>query len=86
MTPNPAFEILKKGLVALKNQAKKHRDSLLERLNKKEKILEADEAWLDDGANHVEEDALLDKLETASDYECGLVGCRRSLIFTFRGC
>jgi hypothetical protein len=38
-------------------------------LNRKEKISAADEAWLDNDANHVEEDATVSRLETASDYE-----------------
>jgi ribosome assembly protein YihI (activator of Der GTPase) len=72
MPSTPALEILRKGLNALKNQVKKRKDALLERLNKKEKISAADEEWLDQGANHIEEDQLLDKLETVSDYERGL--------------
>ncbi|KAJ7851415.1 hypothetical protein B0H14DRAFT_3451387 [Mycena olivaceomarginata] len=44
MSPNPALEILKKGLSALKNQVKNRRDMLLERLKKEEKISAMDEA------------------------------------------
>ncbi|KAJ7911777.1 hypothetical protein B0H13DRAFT_2328045 [Mycena leptocephala] len=67
MSPKTACEILKKGRAALKNQVKKCRDTLLERLKKeKKKISATDEAWLDHGANHIEEDLLLDKLEMTS--------------------
>ncbi|KAJ7462592.1 hypothetical protein FB451DRAFT_1180890 [Mycena latifolia] len=36
------------------------------------KNLRGDEAWLDNDANHVDEDVLIDTLENASDYERGL--------------
>jgi hypothetical protein len=69
-----SLELLKKGLSTLQKQVKKRKDALLERLARKEKIPAADEAWLDDHANDVDERTLIDKLEKASDYERGL--CR----------
>ncbi|KAJ7884687.1 hypothetical protein B0H13DRAFT_1889897 [Mycena leptocephala] len=36
---------------------------------KKESISEADEAWLDNEVNHVEEDTVIDSLENTSDYK-----------------
>jgi hypothetical protein len=54
-----SLEILKKGLCALKEQVKKRKDSLIKRLKKKESISETDEAWLDNEANHVDEDAVI---------------------------
>jgi hypothetical protein len=73
MEQRMSLEILKKGLCALKEQVKKRKDSLTECLKKKESISETDGAWLDNEANHVDEDTLIDSLENASDYERGLV-------------
>ncbi|KAJ6608161.1 hypothetical protein B0H10DRAFT_2227081 [Mycena sp. CBHHK59/15] len=72
MAPHPSLARLKKGLSNLKENFKKRRDALQERLNKQEKISPADEAWLDNDANQVDADAVVDKLENASDYERGL--------------
>jgi hypothetical protein len=47
----------------------KRKDGLVARLNRKEKNSAADEAWLDN-TNHVEEDAMVSRLETAY-YEHG---------------
>ncbi|KAJ7442960.1 hypothetical protein FB451DRAFT_1437849 [Mycena latifolia] len=66
------LEVLRKGLASLKENFKKRRDELAQRLKKEEKISEVDEAWLNNDANHVDEDVLIDTLENASDYECGL--------------
>jgi hypothetical protein len=55
-----SLEILKKRLCALKEQVKKRKDSLTEHLKKKELISETDEAWLDNEANHVDEDAVIE--------------------------
>ncbi|KAJ7485821.1 hypothetical protein FB451DRAFT_1169053 [Mycena latifolia] len=66
------LEVLHKGRASLKENFKKRRDELAQRLKKEEKISEADEAWLDNDANHVNEDVLIDTLKNASDYECGL--------------
>jgi hypothetical protein len=72
MAPHLSLARLKSGLSALKKTVQKWRDALTERLKKEEKLSEAEEAWLDNDANHVEEDALMDKLENASDFERGL--------------
>ncbi|KAJ7914017.1 hypothetical protein B0H13DRAFT_2325746 [Mycena leptocephala] len=72
MSPHPALAILKKGLSNLKDSIKLRKDALEKKLKKAERISDADSAWLDDAANHVEEDAVLLKLENASDYERGL--------------
>lgn len=71
MAPNP-LAVLKKGLSILKDTVKKRREGLVARLKKKETISDADTAWLDNDANQVDEDALIDKLDKASDYERGL--------------
>ncbi|KAJ7175606.1 hypothetical protein C8R46DRAFT_1030644 [Mycena filopes] len=70
--PHPSLEILKKGLSALKNSVKERRTKLLARLKKEEKLSPADKAWLDNDGNQVNEDAVIQKLENASDYERGL--------------
>jgi hypothetical protein len=38
---------------------KKRQDVVVEQLKNKEKLSEAEETWLDNDANHVEEDALI---------------------------
>jgi hypothetical protein len=75
-----SLEILREGLCMLKEQVKKCTEDLTERLKKKESTSEADKAWLDNEANHVDEDAVIDSLENASDYKCGLT--RRLLIIS----
>jgi hypothetical protein len=47
----------------------KGKDDLTQCLKKKESISEADEAWLDNEVNHVEEDTVIDSLENTSDYK-----------------
>ncbi|KAJ6600469.1 hypothetical protein DFH09DRAFT_1498085 [Mycena vulgaris] len=71
MASHPSLGFLKKGLSTLKDSVKKHKDDFTACLKKAEKISDADVAWLDDAANHVEEDAVIEKLENASDYERG---------------
>jgi hypothetical protein len=68
----PSLDVLKKGLATLKDHIKTRKDGLLARLARKEKISDADTAWFDRGAaNHVDEDRVVEKLETASDYGRG---------------
>jgi hypothetical protein len=70
MPLRPPLEILKKALAALKDSVQKQKDGLVAHLNRKERISAADEAWLDNDDNYVEEDAMVSRLETASEYEC----------------
>ena len=72
MSKNP-LDVLKKGLSKLKNSVKERRDHLLAFLNRKEKISDEDEEWLDNAGNVVDEEAVVDLLENASDYEHGLI-------------
>ena len=67
-----ALDVLKSGLAKLKNHAKARKDGLLARLHRKEKISTEEEEWLDNAANPVDEEAIIDLLEKASDYECSL--------------
>jgi hypothetical protein len=67
-----SLETLRAGLARLKDSVKKRHDDLAERLQKKERISDADSAWLDNQANHVDEDMLIDTLDNASDFERGV--------------
>ena len=68
MGKNP-LQVLKGGLSKLKETVKKRKESLLSRLREQQKISSEDEDWLDQEANFVDEEALVDMLENASDYE-----------------
>jgi hypothetical protein len=68
MGKNP-LQVLKGGLSKLKETIKERKESLLSRLQKQQTISSEDEAWLDQEANLVDEEALVDALEKASDYE-----------------
>ncbi|KAJ7648925.1 hypothetical protein B0H17DRAFT_1215458 [Mycena rosella] len=67
-----SLKTLRKGLATLKEGVKKRKDALALRLKKREKISKEDEVWLDNAANHVDEDALIVTLENTSDSERGL--------------
>ncbi|KAG6858779.1 hypothetical protein C0995_013989, partial [Termitomyces sp. Mi166 len=71
MPPKP-LETLKAGLASLKQHIKVQKDALLQRINAKETVSEVDKHWLDNDANLVDEEKVLELPETASDYECGL--------------
>ena len=58
---------LQGGLSKLKETVKKQKESLLSQVQEQQKISE-DEDWLNQEANFVDEEALVDMLENASDY------------------
>ena len=60
----------KVGLARLKETMKTHKDALSTHLLNREHISEEDEHWLDNEANFVDEDGVVDLLDKASDYEC----------------
>jgi hypothetical protein len=60
------LEALKKGLFILKKHTKARADNIRARLARKEKVSDADEQWLDNEANVVEEEMVIEKLENAS--------------------
>ena len=62
---NGTLAILRKGLSTLKLNTKKRKDILIARLTNKEKISAADEHWLDNAGNEVDEQQILDELEAA---------------------
>ena len=71
MGKNP-LQVLKGGLTKLKQTVKKRKESLLSQLQERKKISLEDKDWLDQEANFVDEEALVDMLEKASDYERAL--------------
>lgn len=71
MSRNP-LHVLQKGLTKLKSSVKGRKDNLLAHLIKGEKISDEDETWLDNVGNLVDEEAVVDILERASNYEHGL--------------
>ena len=72
MSHTVSLAILKAGLAALKSKAKICKNDLLNRLKAQEKISAADETWLDQDGNHVDEEALLNTLGAASNFENAL--------------
>ncbi|KAG6864118.1 hypothetical protein C0991_012352 [Blastosporella zonata] len=66
------MEKLKAGLGKLKAQIKTRKNNLLKCLKAKEAISNANEHWLDNNANIVDEERVLEALKKASDYERGL--------------
>jgi hypothetical protein len=71
MAPKP-LAVLKKGLAKFSSRIKDRKDKLTMKLSRNETIPPADEEWLDNEANTVEEQCVLDALEEASDYERGV--------------
>lgn len=68
MSPKP-LDILKKGLTKFKTVIKAHKDELNAKLARMETISAIDDHWLDNEANTVDEEHILEALEAASDYE-----------------
>jgi len=70
--PQKTLNILKNAFSKLKKSTEKRRKALLSRLAKKEKLTDADEAWLDGDRNLVDEECVIDTLDAASDFERGV--------------
>jgi hypothetical protein len=66
------LDAIKRGLTSFQGTLKSKKDALLARLARKEKISDEEEHWLDNDANDVDECALIQELETASDFERGV--------------
>ena len=66
------LDILKKGLVKLKNSLKAKKEQLEAKLSRQESISSSDEQWLDNEANTVDEQCVIDTLESSSNYKQGL--------------
>ena len=63
------LKILKKGLNKFTETVKTRKNELSAKLARAETISSSDEQWLDNEANTVNEQQVLDTLESASDYE-----------------
>ncbi|KAG6844280.1 hypothetical protein H0H87_008186 [Tephrocybe sp. NHM501043] len=61
--------VLKKGLKTLRNKVKAKKIKLKTLLAEQKSILCKDEVWLDHEGNLVDLEKVVDKLETALDYE-----------------
>jgi len=66
------LEILKKGLNKFTETVKTRKNELSAKLARAETISSSDEQWLDNEANTVNDQKVLDTLQSASDYERGL--------------
>jgi len=71
MAPKP-LKVLRKGLAKFTATIEAHKKELSAKLDRMETISSSDEHWLDNDANTVDEQRVLDTLESASDYEQGL--------------
>ena len=71
MPPNP-LDVLRKGLTKLVAPVGTQRDALKAKLAKSEPISTSDELWLDNKVNTVDEERVVEALESASDYEWGI--------------
>ena len=69
--PKP-LDALKKAFSKLQNDVARCQKDLLDHLAKKEKLTESDENWLDNKANLVDEQCVIEALDAASDFECGV--------------
>lgn len=66
------LDILKKGLAKLENSFKAKKEQLEAKLSRKESISSSDERWLDHEGNTIDEQRVIDALESSSNYEQGL--------------
>ena len=72
-----ALEVLRKGLAKFTETIKTHKKELSAKLARTETISSSDEHWLFNDANTVDEQCVLETLESASDYERGPRGLER---------
>jgi len=66
-----SLEVLQKGLKTLTNWVKTKTEELQARLAERKPILAEDKDWLDHDANLIDEQWVLEVLESAPDYEQG---------------
>ena len=71
MAPS-TLQILHKGLTIYTSQIKDCREVLTAKLSQKETLSPADEEWLDNVGNTVDEQCILDILNDALDYKRGI--------------
>src|ERR1700678_3559558 len=72
-----ALEVLRKGLAKFTETIKTHKKELSAKLARTETISSSDEHWLFNDSNTVDEQCVLETLESASDYERGPRGLER---------
>ena len=65
----PPLEVLRKGLARFTKTIKTRKEELEAKLARGETISDADESWLDNEANTIDEHRVIEALESASDYE-----------------
>ena len=70
--PLRPLEVLKKGLNTPQAQVKDKKEKLQAQLHEKKSTSSLDEKWLDNEANLVDKQQVLEMLEKASNYERGL--------------
>lgn len=66
------LDILRKGLDSLRKKVKARKDYLVAQLADKKSITLSEELWLDNDANLIDEERILEALDKASDYERGV--------------
>jgi hypothetical protein len=66
------LDILKKGLSEFTKTIQARKEELCGKLARRESISSSDEHWLDNAANTVDEQRVLDALEAALDYDRGV--------------
>jgi len=66
-----SLEVLRKGLKTLTDQVKTKTEELQARLAERKPISAEDKDWLDHDANLIDEQRVLEVLESAPDYEQG---------------
>lgn len=66
------LDILKKGLLKLEKSFKTKKEQLEAKLSRQESISSSDEWWLDNEANIIDEQCVIDTLESSSNYKRGL--------------
>ena len=71
MTLKP-LDVLRKGLRILQTQVKVRKKEIQAQLAEKRSISSQEEKWLDNEANLMDEQQVLEALKKASDYERGL--------------
>ncbi|KAJ7356426.1 hypothetical protein DFH08DRAFT_911795 [Mycena albidolilacea] len=71
MAPDP-LGVLRRGLKDLRKHIQSRKKTLQSRLSQKQTISAEDSDWLDNHANFIDEERLLEELENASGYEQGL--------------
>ncbi|KAH8985149.1 hypothetical protein EDB92DRAFT_2029269 [Lactarius akahatsu] len=68
MSLNP-LKVLKRGFSEFSGKIKERKDTLIKKLSRGEAISPSDEQWLDHEGNTIDEECILEVLQSAPDYE-----------------